>query len=355
MTTVLVLSVAHSIGDARLHRLCRAFCDTGAVVEVHALGDASLSPAGVSTHTFAPSRRPVRMWRALSEPLRRRVDILVVIDPDLAPAALLARALGRTSFVVCDVHEDYEKVVEDREWSSWISRRVALHVARLGRTAAAKANWTIVADEHVSPLIARRRRVVRNLPIRSALQPELPSPTRAVYVGDVRSSRGLSEMVDAVAESPPWELDIIGPVNHRADRERLASAVEHYDRIRSWGRLSPHESWEVARGASVGMSFLSDTPAFRDAIPSKLFQYVNEGMAVVTSPLQRPKNLVERFGMGAVVGSKSELAAQLQAWTKDRSALDACRSAAAAWASANLPADDEFGAVCREIVAIADG
>jgi len=94
---------------------------------------------------------------------------------------------------------------------------------------------------------------------------------------------------------------------------------------------------------------LSDTPAFRDSIPSKLFQYVNEGMAVVSSPLPRPRALIERFGFGAVVSSKEQLSAQLDSWTADPSALDRCRVAAANWASEHLANEDEFDAICREI------
>jgi len=291
-----------------------------------------------------------RALRAFLAPFARRCDVLVVIDPDLGPGAVIARWLRRTDVVVCDVHENYEQVVADRTWPSERVRQVASGVARLGRKAAEAADWTIVADAHVPPFAARRRRVVRNVPIRASVEPNERTTLRAVYVGDVRESRGAFNMVDGILRSRAWKLDIIGPVNSAADRRRLRELIGESDRVHLWGRLDPVRSWEVAGRASVGLSLLANTPAFRDSMPSKVYQYLNSGMAVITSPLERPATLVLDNEVGSIVDSAESLTAQLDYWADNLDELRACQAAAIEWSQRYLPDIDEFLPVCQEIV-----
>jgi glycosyltransferase involved in cell wall biosynthesis len=351
MVDVRVLSVAHDLADARLHRLCHAFVDSGAVVEVRALGDPSSAPPGTTCRPWDSTAVWRRGVRALTSPFARRCDILVVIDPDLIPGALLARTFRRAPVVVCDVHENYELVVADRIWGSGVVRRVAVATARLGRRAAQAADCTIVADEHLPPHVARRRRVVRNVPLRAFGEPDSRQRLSALYVGDVRGSRGAFTMVEGVLRTTSWELDIVGPVNSEADRRRLHEMIGNDDRIRLWGRLDPIRSWKVASGASVGLSLLADTAAFREAMPSKIYQYLAQGMAVVTSPLERPARLVRDHGVGVVAETAEEVAERLNYWSENPSELRACQRAALVWSERHLPDADEFQAVCDEILA----
>ena len=73
---------------------------------------------------------------------------------------------------------------------------------RAARTSA----LTLVSDDHVPPLQARERFILRNEAdghLVGGPGPHGDAP-RACYVGDVRPSRGLFTMLEAVAASPPW-------------------------------------------------------------------------------------------------------------------------------------------------------
>ena len=232
---------------------------------------------------------PVRRVRdtAVARPRHR----VVHLDPDASVGAVAASVVRRRRRVV-DVHEDYAALLRDRAWATGWRRRLASSVVRLAMIASERADLTVVADEHLPPPSdrCRRRLVVRNLPDLSVVgiagTTENAGPPRAVYVGDVRRSRGLETMIEAVAGAESWVLDIVGPVE-RDDAAWLDSRTLRADvagRVRLYGRQPPESAWRIANGAAVGLALLDDTPAFRAALPTKVYEYLAAGMAVLATP-----------------------------------------------------------------------
>ena len=162
-------------------------------------------------------------------------------------------------------------------------------------------------------------------------------PPRALYVGDVRASRGLWRMVEAIEGAPGWQLDIVGPVG-AADSALLGDYLLRGpagDRIVVHGRQPPRVAWAHARSATCGFVLLDDTPAFRDAMPSKLYEYAACGLPVIVTDLPRQRAFVRAQGIGEVVrvgeGAGPAAAAVLRQWALDPARLDAHREAAAVW------------------------
>ena len=308
-------------------------------VSVHGLGDAELGPAGCTVVADPPVGKVRRAGRALVWPWRARADVLLTIDPDPTPSAWLASLVLRMTWVA-DVHEDYRALLKDRSW-------VPKPLLKVLQAAVSALTWTtrhadlvLVADEHVPPRRAGRRYVMRNEPDFTLL-PDMMSPVdngqwRAVYIGDNRRSRGLQMMVEAVAmtasDESPWELDIVGPAKG-SDREWLLKRMKDPDcrRIRFHDRQEPRRSWEIARGADLGFCLLANTPAFADAMPSKIYEYLACGLPTVATPLPRVAELVHRTGAGTIVDTPEETARVLRRYATDplwRSELvDAAREA----------------------------
>ncbi|RZS90217.1 glycosyltransferase involved in cell wall biosynthesis [Motilibacter rhizosphaerae] len=353
MVDVSLVSSGHDVADARLHRLCAALVRAGLAVELRGLGDAADAPPGLVSVVAHPRGSLVR--RALDAallPWRARGRVLLLVDPDPVPSAALARLVRRRRLVV-DVHEDYARLLADRSWARGLVGRVAQGVVAAATALARRADVTVVADGHVPPLEARDRRVVRNLPDGGYLPAPAPREERprALHVGDLRRSRGLFAMVEAVAATDDWTLDLVGPVA-AADRDELAGWEDRLgERLRLHGRMPPREAWALAAGAWCGLVLLEDTPAFRDAVPTKLYEFLGCGLAVAATPLPRTAALVEESGAGVLVGSAAELSAALQRWSADPPELDELRGAALRWAQANLygPSayDDLAGAIAR--------
>lgn len=336
---VSVVTSGHDVADARLHRLVAAFDRAGLRTQVLGLGDPTDGPALADVSTRRHRRRAGRLVDDLLAPWRATGRVVVVLDPDLVPSARLRR-LVRGGALVVDVHEDYAALLRDRAWAAG----AAGHAARAGAVWATRlsagADVTVVADEHVPPAAARARLVVRNLPDLAHLPAAAergPVP-RAIHVGDVRRSRGLWTMLEAVAAAPEWELDLVGPVApaERAALDGWLAADPAAARVRVHGRLPPARAWRLAEGAWCGLALLDDTPAFRAAMPTKVYEYLGCGLAVVTSPLPRPATLVRQTGAGAVVDDAAGAAEVLRGWAARPELLDTARSAAQRWAADNL-------------------
>lgn len=281
------------------------------------------------------------------------------MDPDTTLTCLVIGRL-RHRMVVADVHEDYLSLLRDRQWASGPAGLLGSAVARLATRAAARADLTVVADEHVPPTRSRDRMVVRNLPDRRMLPG--PSPRdetpRALYVGDVRGSRGLWQMLDVLEQAVDWHLDVVGPVaaadQDEADRRLSGSGLA--GRVRFHGRMPPERAWTFARGAWCGLVMLADTPAFREAMPSKLFEYLACGLGVVVTDLPRQRELVERIGAGRVVQNGPDLVGQsveqLRRWADNPAELDVCRANAARWAAGNANIS-EYDVLAARLVKLA--
>jgi len=354
---VSVVSSGHDVADARLHREAAALLRKGLTVEVLGLGSASDAPPGTTARTRARTGMARRAGRALLLPWAARGRVLLVLDPDLVPGALLAGLLRRRR-VVADVHEDYPALLADRSWVPAPLRPLLQHLAGWCVALAGRAALTVVADDHVPPLAGRDRLVVRNLPDLALLPPAPADPEpvlRALYVGDLRTSRGLRTMVEAVADAPAWELDLVGPVSG-ADQPWLAERLAHDDlrgRVHLHGRRPPREAWALAACASVGLVLLEETPAFRAAVPSKVYEYLACGLAVLATPLPRVVPLVEDSGGGRLATGAAQAGEVLRGWAADPADLRACRVASAAWAGRHLAGGSPYDVLAERVARLA--
>lgn len=333
---VAILTAGHDVADARLHKIVGAFVRRGLVVEVHGLGQVIDGPADAAVRAVPRGGMLRRAMRAASLPWRSKAGVLMTLDPDVVPFARFAGALRRRQVVV-DVHEDYAKLLADRPWARGVIGLGAAAIVRLATRLSATAQLTVVAGDNVPPYRARRRMVVPNLPD-AELMPEpkqREATPRAVYIGDIRESRGLFDMVEAVAGADGWELDLVGPVaasDQNALDERL-SRPDVAGRVRLHGRKPPEQAWRVAEGAWVGFVMLHDTPAFREAASTKAVEYLAAGLVLMATPRPPQIEVVEASQAGVIVKDASEAAAVLRQWATDPTQVDSYQSAARSWSA----------------------
>lgn len=353
---VSIVTSGHDVADARLHRVCAGLVRAGLSVEVLGLGLPQDAPEGVTARVRPRPGLAGRVLLALVLPWKARGSTLFVLDPDALLGARIA-TLVRRRHLVADVHEDYAALVGDRAWAHGAVGRMARWMVGAATSLASRCDLTVVADDHVPPLQAGRRLVVRNEPDPRLLPADVvPSESpRAVYVGDVRRSRGLAAMLETLEGAPGWTLDVVGPVAS-ADQawlaQRLADSPDLAARVRWHGRLTPRRSWEVASGAWAGLCLLEPTPAFVDAVPSKLYEYLAAGIVPVVSDLPRQSQLVREAGSGVIVADAAAGGAALVALERDPQERLRASAAGRSWAAsagANGTAYDRLAAAVLEV------
>lgn len=322
MTSVpsaVVLSNAHPLGDQRIARWVQGLSERGYAVVVVALdepaganadqlwGDASVAIVGLPK-----ARRWGRVWRALRLSLRHHGDVVVAVDPELfAPVAITQRL--RRGQSIADVHEDFPALAQDQPQptstrrshrglravvptdalakASMVGERVA---ADLVTRAAAAADITVVADDHVRPRRAAVRVVGRNQPLGEddaalaplwdpTANPELP----VVYAGGLTAARGGLAMLEALAHSQGWTLDLFGPATPELADAIAQASTKYPDRLTWWGPISSRLLRHKLGDYAIGLCPLESNEAFRNALPAKIGEYHHAGLGIVATDLPR--------------------------------------------------------------------
>lgn len=305
----LVLTTGHHPDDARLHRHLHALREAGYAAELVARGH--------GRHPLA--RLLLAPFLSLSILTHRRPRVVILPDPELhVLGVLVARALGVRA--VIDLHEDYRAVAADRAWIPGPLRGAAGRVAGWNTGLARRlASAVMVATPH---LAEPGDLVVRNLPDPASFPPDPPpaaSRPALVYVGDISRSRGAHEMIELLSFVPDVRLELIGPVTPRlaAELRRRADRLGCSDRLDLIGRLPYPNAWGRALGALAGLSLLHATPAYRDAVPSKLWEYLAAGLPVIATDLPGQRIFLEERRAGVAVADPAEAAEHLHRWLQD--------------------------------------
>lgn len=352
-----IISSGASLADARLHRIANALVRAGLSVEVLAPGNSADAPSEVTVRSVHQGKGfQWRMHRAFYSPWLAKGKILYCLAPESQLFTRIASTL-RGKIYAADIYEDYATLLKDRRWAKkcfGIAGLIGATITRISTHTASQAALTTVADIQVPPFAAKQRIVLRNLPDASHLTQsgELSEQPRAIYIGDVRESRGLHTMLQSAELAPNWHFDIVGPISDNDAAWIHLWSISHEDaasRVTFHGRLSPAKSWALAEGAWVGLSLLEPTPAFVAAIPSKLYEYMAVGLATISTPLPRCAELIEKSGSGALADGPESVANILKQWEERPATIKKIRKAAMDWASHNLDSDVEYDEMVNAI------
>jgi glycosyltransferase involved in cell wall biosynthesis len=239
--------------------------------------------------------------------LRERCDVYHLHDPELLPLGVLLRMLGRR--VIYDAHEDLPKDVAGKGYLPRALRRPAAWLAGHASRACTRAfDATVIAVPSIADSVRGHRVVVHNYPV---LDEMLRAPARpwnsrgraAIYAGSISESRGLREMVAAMA-SPAMPQDARLTLAGRfddAELERRAQGEPGWSRVDYAGWTDEATLWRLMADAKVGVVTLHPTPAFFESMPMKLFEYMALGLPVVASDFPGWRAIVESSRCGLLV------------------------------------------------------
>jgi len=305
MTRALVVTVVHHPDDARIrHRQIAALLDAGWSVTY---------AAPFTGYDVAPSPRPgltaidlprasgrrrlvaLRAARALLARLADAHDVVLLHDPELL---LAVRGLRLRAPVVWDVHEDTAAALSTKPWLPPALVAPTRGLVRAAERVAERRHRLLLAEDAYASRFRRSHPVVPN----TALVPPFVTPPdhpRVVYVGHLTRARGVHDMIELgrLLTGTGIRVELIG----HADADS-ASALRASSNFVDWrGFLPLGEAMTRASGALAGLSLLHDLPNYRHSRPTKVVEYLAQGIPVVSTPLPLARLLVSESGGGLIV------------------------------------------------------
>ncbi|WP_167852185.1 glycosyltransferase family protein [Hymenobacter elongatus] len=343
-TTFLLASVLKPLDDTRMYgKFGRTLVSrAGERHTVHVAGrQATLppdAPPGLHFHSLLRGSRlswerlgaQGRYWRLLQ---RLRPDIVIVHAPELLPLTLLWQLLNRRRAFLYDVRENYALNIRTQQvYPAWL-RGLLVGVVRGLETVAARRAAGILLAEHSYadelPFAESSRTVV----LENKFQPEpgqllaaaahaLPprhAPLHLLYSGTISALNGVFEAVALTHKLrhfwPAAHLTIIGfcqrPEVLTKLRTTVAASPETVTLV-GGDTLVPHAQIVAAiRRSHLGLLPYQRHDSTWRCVPTKLFEYLANGLPVLVPHNPRWAALVQAHGAGLAVSFPDEPMAQL--------------------------------------------
>lgn len=291
---VLHISSVHPHDDIRIiYRECAVLRQAGIAVEAAFFdvpNDARIADVPLRSLGRRPSSRLMRAWvatlaaRHLVRDLHPRVVHLH--DPELL---FLAHRLKRNGFTVFyDAHEDLPRQIFHKPWIPAVIRPwVAQLAQRLLPSLLSSASAVIVAARHIDTgwIAGQRKVLLRNMPLASRRRTgeSLAFDAReraAVYAGSLSPARELDAAVRNALGAGAEHVYLAG----RGDADYLRALTDLApDKVQCLGQLEPGPLDALLGRCRVGMALLPPAPAYLEAVPSKVFDYLKAGLPFVWS------------------------------------------------------------------------
>ncbi|MBR1799678.1 MAG: glycosyltransferase family 4 protein [Bacteroidales bacterium] len=262
----------------------------------------------------------IKLFRTMR---RMRPTIVWANDTDTLPACYAtARATG--AHLVFDAHELFPEVPELQ--GRWLVKRVWQTIERMLMPHATQCLTVCqsIADYYRGKLGVEMT-VVRNLPNMQSVPSTPPSTTAhgaqlhrwaewladrdwfsMLYQGAVNKGRGVEWAIEATAMMPRCRLMVVGSGDEWAQMKQLADSSTAANRIVFTGRMMPEDLQWLTAHADCGLIMLHDIGlSYHFALPNRIGDMVKAAVPMVVSNLPEMANVVEKYGIGAVMSSQN--------------------------------------------------
>lgn len=318
MSRIVHVTTVHKRKDIRifqkeLRSLSREFPDITLVVN-DGLGDETVDgirivDLRVSYKTrlgrfFRPFRRLLSLMKEL------RPDIVHFHDPELIPFGLTMAFKGYP--VIYDIHEDYPKLMVDKPWIAPALRKLVSSLfSSLEKFAVSRfAAVALVNESQVERLGKKKHAILHNYSVIGQYTENEVAPPEDyfMYIGVLLESRGLQEMLDALALLPDqYSLVVAGLLSPSA--RAIAEAHPAWNKVRDMGWMETEALITTTRKAIAGLMIPHPLPNIIDSSPNKLFEYMASGIPVVSSDFPGFRKIVEGSQCGILVPAHDHKAA----------------------------------------------
>lgn len=295
MSIVFHLSSAHDRMDTRIYyKQCRSLLAAGHRVTLVVCDGKKnetincINIVGFKKYSRRISRFLVSTFEILQFSIRNRADVYHLHDPELIPAGLVLRLLGRT--VVFDAHEDLSLQILNKPYAShMILKFVSLAFIFFEKVFVKFLSGIIAATPEIERKYSRlnpQTVSVCNFPLLEEF-PEVRSHSfkknEICYVGGLARVRGVTEIISAMAlvnGSPT--LNLAGEFIDDGLRDEIVKNPG-WQSVNELGFQNRSGVVEIYERSRVGLVTLHPLPNYLEALPVKMFEYMAAGLPVICS------------------------------------------------------------------------
>lgn len=292
-----VITTIHKDFDKRVFRQICALVDAGLKVCVIAPWDFAHRPRGdfdfiQLDYPKSRLRRPFHGWRVYRAAKSVTAAVYIFHDPDFLPYATALQRFGSKT-VVYDAHEN---VPEDIQYGkAWIPSTLRRPISGLFRIVenilTKRLGFCIAAVESIQrrfSALGVKTVMVRNFP-RLAVPDGFTNERGVLYTGGLTADYGAHTILDIAAELKRRGVDIpfrVVDVFYGDDEYRNWFLSQIWDRKLGIELLAPvpaHKMPDILGRGSIGLSPITNLPNKALALPTKIFEYYQFGLVVISS------------------------------------------------------------------------
>ncbi|MEJ7806105.1 MAG: glycosyltransferase, partial [Telluria sp.] len=224
----------------------------------------------------------------------------------LIPAGLKLKRLGKT--VIFDSHEDVGRQLLGKPYLGTVARHaLSLTYSLYERYACARFDGIIAATPFIRDafLTIHPNTVdVNNFPMIGELDGAAPWDSKhpeVCYVGGIGAIRGIRELVDAGAQLQSGaRINLAGQFAEPAV-EAEVQAAPGWSRVNQLGVLDRASVRALMTRSVAGIVTFHPLPNHLDALPTKMFEYMSSGIAVIASHFPLWRDIIEGNECGVCI------------------------------------------------------
>lgn len=312
------LTSAHPRYDTRVFlKECRSLASAGHdVTLIVADGMGNEERDGVHIVDVGKSGgRASRMFgtvnRVLAAAIALGSDIYHLHDPELLRiAGRLQRSRGG-AHVLFDAHEDLPRQILSKLWIPASMRHLTSWVAELTENCVARRlSGVIAATPHIANRFLRtnvRTTDINNYPMPDEFVLGVAPRVRKrqiCYVGGITKVRGIEALIRALPLVSGVTLILCGRFQER-EFERAMRALPGWTQVDYRGQVGREGVREALAESVAGIVTLLPTPAYVDALPVKMFEYMSSELPVIASDFPLWRQIIDDAGAGLCVDPES--------------------------------------------------